>query len=366
MIHSFAMRSMLGLLSVVSLADGHAAADPVVLSFAFVGCNRLDGAGVKATSIASTANEAQLLRTFADVAALNPVPQLMILAGDIVKAKKAGTKDLESQLSAWQKLVHEQLPRTTRLVAFTGNHELLKPRSDSDATEIPNQPAYGYWQGRMGAYIAGSDGPDAGGADHLLNAETSLSYTFSSGRTLFIVLNTDSQIDSTTTGNVPLNWLAGKLAAAQRDPGIDHVFVMGHKPIVVPGKAPDDGVKTIRSAQGPGLYELLNQGSPGAPSKVRAYLAAHAHQWSFANDMPYAPATGGVPQIIAGNGGSPPEKSWPDGGHYFGYTLVQVTAGGRVTAQSYGRPIPQRKRYYLQAPPPPPATPQGAQLVLKP
>lgn len=361
-----AMCLLSGLLGTALLPSSvQAAPETIVLSFAFVGCNRLDKAGVKATGAASTANEAQLLRTLADVAGTQPAPQLMILAGDVVKAKKAGTKDLKDQLKAWQKLVKKQLPASTQLVAFTGNHELLMSAPGKDDTEIPNQPAYGTWQSRMTATIAGSDGPAAGGADKLLNDETGLSYTFKRGNTLFIVLNTDSQIDQQTIGNVPLNWLGAKLAAAQGDKSIDHVFVMGHKPIAVPGKQPDSGESNIRAAQGAGFYRLLNQAGPGgAPSKVRAYLAAHAHQWSYTGSLPPPLGPGNVAQIIAGNGGSPPEKSWVAGGNYFGYTLVSVLASGKVTAQSYGRTIPAT--YYQQKPAPSPATARGELRVLKP
>ncbi len=355
----------IGLLGSLLAPTLQAATDPVVLSFAFVGCNRLDKAGVKANQSASTANEAQLLRTFADVAATQPAPQLMILAGDVVRAKKPGTDDLADQLKAWQKLVKKQLPASTRLVAFTGNHELLMDAPDDKDTEIPNPPAYAYWQGQMKPYIAGSDGPAKGGDDHLLDDETSLSYTFRRGNALFVVLNTDSQIDATTVGNVPLAWLAGKLAAAQQDAGVAHVFVMGHKPIAVPGKVPDGGESNIRAAQGAAFYKLLNQGgADGAPTKVRAYLAAHAHQWSYTDSLPATAGPSSVPQIIAGNGGSPPEKSWVSSGNTFGYTLVSVMASGKVTAQNWGRPIP--KDYYRQTPAPAAATARGDPLVLKP
>lgn len=341
-----------------------AAPDPVVLSFAFVGCNRLDGNGVKSTGIKSSANEAQLLRTFKDVAALRPAPQLLILAGDVVKAKKPGTKVLGKQLEAWRKLVQGRLPSSTQLVAFTGNHELLMDAPDGSDTEVPNPPAYAYWSGAMQAFGAGSDGPPAGGDDGLLNDESRLSYTFRSGGTLFIVLDTDSQIDATTIGNVPLNWLAAKLAAAQQDGSVQHVFVMGHKPIVAPDKAADSGASNIRSAQGPAFYQLLNRGGPGtAPTKVRAYLAAHAHLWHYSSQLPLGSGSGTVPQIIAGNGGSPPETGWAASGNAFGYTLVSVTAAGRVTAQAYGRPIPSPYSLQDKAAK---ARPSGDLLVLKP
>ncbi|WP_156302878.1 hypothetical protein [Methylogaea oryzae] len=80
------------------------AAEPVALSFVFFGCNRLDKDGAEATDSKSTANVAQLLQSFQDIARLPRLPQYVFLAGDIVKAKKPGTDALAKQLSAWVKL----------------------------------------------------------------------------------------------------------------------------------------------------------------------------------------------------------------------------------------------------------------------
>ena len=55
---------------------------------------------------------------------------------------------------------------------------------------------------------------------------------------------------------------------------------------------------------------------------------------------------GKIPQIVAGNAGSPPDKNWRGDDAYFGYTLVAVTRGGAMTVQSFGRKIPVP--YYRQ------------------
>ena len=353
--------------SILFATSVFAADDPVVFSFAFFGCNRLDKAGVNATGLASTANAAQLLQDFKDVSDLKPSPQYLILAGDIVKGKKNGTKTLKKQLDAWVALVDKQLNPKTTLVVFTGNHELLTTATIAGKeVEVPNQPAYPYWQKNMHPYIAGMDGPPQGGPDQLLNDEARLSYTFQSGPYFFMVLNTDTQIDQTTSGDVPLNWIEAKLGAAQADPSVQHIFVMGHKPIAVPGKSIDDGASNIRRGQGQAFYALLNKpGAGGAASKVRAYLGAHAHLWNYQPKLSAPGFTGNVPQIIAGNGGSPPDKSWRDSDGYFGYTLVAVTQSGKVTAQSFGRAIPTPD-YFAQKPVPQPVTPRGSPYSLSP
>ena len=346
--------------------------DPVVFSFAYVGCNRLDKNGINAVAkenlpSPSTANVAQLLQTFKDVATLQPAPQYLILAGDIVKAKpkKPGTKNLKAQLDAWVKLVPKNYP--IPIVAFTGNHELLMSSNDADeeGAEVPNPPAYAYWQAHMRAYIRGSDGPPMGGPDKLLDDETRLSYTFRSGPYLFVVLNTDTQIDA-NDGAIALNWISTKLAAAQQDRSVQHVFVLGHKPVVAPGTVPpDSGASNIRASQGQAFYNLLN--APG--TKVRAYLSAHAHEWNYQPNLSALGLPGTIPQIIAGNGGSPPEGSWKKAKNpYFGYTRVSVTASGRVTAQSYGRLIPKPPLPYStqSKPSPKAATQQGATVTLYP
>jgi hypothetical protein len=346
----------------------HAAADPVVFSFVFVGCNRLDKAGADATGSLSTANAAQLLRDFKDISKLQPSPQYVILAGDIVKAKKKGTKTLKKQLDAWVALAGKRLDPKTTLLAFTGNHELLRSVTDAagEEVEVPNQPAYPYWQEQMKKFIGGKDGPPQAGPDQLVNDEARLSYTFQSGPYFFMVLNTDTQIDQTTSGDIPLNWIEAKLSAAQQDPSVRHIFVMGHKPIAVPGKSIDDGASNIRKSQGQAFYALLNKPAAGAASsKVRAYLSAHAHQWNYQPDLAGSGFAGKIPQIIAGNGGSPPDKTWRGPDAYFGYTLIAVTQSGTVSAQSFGRAIPAPD-YYAQKPAPLAATLRGSEQRLYP
>lgn len=274
---------------------GGKTADPVAFSFAFFGCNRLDKDGVDATGSVSTANVGQLLKSFQDIAGLPKLPQYLFLAGDIVKAKHPGTEVLAQQLSAWVELATDPkqnplIGKGVSIVAFTGNHELLVNKEDGNCkyAQCPNQQAYSYWPQFMAnnpahyGFIAGDNGPKQGGTDGLLNDESKLSYTFRSGNVLFVILNTDSQIDHDTIGDVPMDWLKQRLQAAQLDPGVRHVFVMGHKPLQSSDKGGDPGDRTIRPEQAEAFYALLdNPAGDGSPSKVRAFLAAHAHEWEL-------------------------------------------------------------------------------------
>lgn len=330
-----------------------AATDPVAFSFAFFGCNRLDGDGAKATGSLSTANVAQLRQSFQDIADSPQLPGYVFLAGDIVKAKKPGTEVLAAELAAWVELAADPkqnplLKKGVPIVAFTGNHELLVNKDDGQCkyAQCPNPPAYTYWPQFMEQnpahydFIAGDNGPKPGGADGLLNDESRLSYSFRSGDTLFVILNTDSQIDHDTIGDLPMHWLEQQLQAAQQDAAVKHVFVMGHKPLQSSDSGGDPGDRTIRPEEAEAFYALLNNpAGDGSPSKVRAFLAAHAHEWSYASMLTVGKVSGTVPQIVAGNGGSQPTYSWRGKGAYFGYTLVEITRNGVVTAKSYGRPI---------------------------
>jgi len=336
--------------------DTKPASDPVVYSFIFLGCNRLDSAGIAATKSKSSASVIQLQQDFTEIAALRPAPRFVFFAGDIVNGLTAGTLDLQKQLPSWVELVTKNNPlnlEATRMVAFTGNHELLKKTGRK--LEVPNQPAWAYWvsvmsPGKSSAktydFIGGNNGPVNTGTnpDRVLNDESRFSYTFQHGEYLFMILNTDTQVDATTDGNVPLNWVAAQLRKAQANPAGQHIFVMGHKPIV----SPDTDDVSIQPAQAAQLYALLNNpGGDGSPGKVRAYLSAHAHEWKYYPSLSLKNgAAGKIPQIVAGNAGSPPDKNWCGDDAYFGYTLVAVTRGGAITVQSFGRKIPVP--YYRQ------------------
>lgn len=102
----------------------------------------------------------------------------------------------------------------------------------------------------------------------------------------------------------------------------------------------------------PGNHEMLQQLSQQTP-KVKAYLCAHAHEWSAIQ----LGGAGGVWQVVAGNGGSPLEHSWnPPGGPFYGFTLVKLYTSGQVSVTSFQRPVPDP--YFAADPLPSPAQPQ--------
>jgi hypothetical protein len=105
---------------------------------------------------------------------------------------------------------------------------------------------------------------------------------------------------------------------------------------------------SIRPKQAAQLYALLDDpAGNGSPGKVRAYLSAHAHEWKYYPSLPLKDGVAGkIPQIVAGNAGSPPDKNWRGDDAYFGYTLIAVMRSGAMTVQSYGRKIPVP--YYRQ------------------
>ena len=131
----------------------HASSDSVLFSFAFFGCNRLDSAGQSNVRSNSTANTAQLLQSFKDIAATSPPPLLLFMAGDIVDAKRSGDKALKKQLGAWKTQFNDALPKPTQTWVFTGNHELLM-KDKKSGNEVPNPAAYTGWPQLMKDFIA--------------------------------------------------------------------------------------------------------------------------------------------------------------------------------------------------------------------
>jgi hypothetical protein len=234
---------------------------------------------------------------------------------------------LEAQLRAWQKL-WERIGGRARLVPMPGNHELLFWDNRASA-EIPDPPTGEAWSRLMAPWL-GTDGP-ALGVDGVRRDESRLSYTLRRGSSFYICVNTETWMGGLTeadTGKVPLGWVERKLAEAQADPSVEHIFVFGHKPVAaLPGN--QDPQPSIHAGQAPRFYALLN-----ATPKVRAYLCAHAHQWK----LDYPLGGGPVPEVVAGNAGSVADDVFKHG--YYGYTLVHVLESGDVTAESWGRPIP--------------------------
>ena len=71
----------------------------VAYSFAVIGCNRL--AAPESLGVVSTANVQQLNRTFADIAAMNPKPNILFFAGDLVFGYTNDSTALDRELKGW-------------------------------------------------------------------------------------------------------------------------------------------------------------------------------------------------------------------------------------------------------------------------
>lgn len=343
------------LLAVVLLWPGAASAsagdDPVRFTFAVVGCNRVEyedwkkDAAQRPNPNPSSANLNQLRQTFADLAALRPVPTHLFFTGDLVMNEADDTgATLKGQLDAWAQVYQRDpsgIARALTLVPMPGNHELLKfLEADSKANgarygvEVPNRPTDRVWVDWLKANaldtVAGN-GPtnrDPGNPDRLVNDQSKLTFSFDVDDVHFLVLNTDTANDQENTGWVAYHWTRRDIERAQANPKTRAIFVLGHKPLVMPIESSDDFGSVI-SPLNFWLQELFR-----STPKFRAYICAHAHQWELQRLR-------GVWQLVAGNGGSTLAPDWkPPGGPYFGFTLVRLHASGRVGVVDHRRPVP--------------------------
>ncbi|GMU57439.1 MAG: hypothetical protein AMXMBFR33_65850 [Candidatus Xenobia bacterium] len=315
--------------------------DPTAFSFVFFGCNRLGSSEVTSAN-PSTANLGQLEQDMTDILSLPHHPGWLFFLGDLVLNEEPGSAPLQSQLSAWVS-VYQAGPLATsdvQLCPITGNHEILVQTGKTEATELPNPATLPVWLSLMAPYIRGSNGPTtaAPNPDGLTYDQSQLSYTFQEGPVAFMMLNTDTFIDATTNSDIPLNWITDQLQALQADSSVEHIFVMGHRPIT----SPDEGNLGIRPQEAPQFKKLLED-----TPKVRAYLCAHAHLWESSK-------LGKLPQIISGNAGSPLEHKYKKKKHAnYGFTQVHIHKSGKVHVEAYGRPVPNP---YAAPPPQPKAT----------
>ena len=302
----------------------------VAYSFAVLGCNRVD---VPRPDDPSTANLPQLQRTLTDIAAMQPPPDFIFLTGDLVLGLTPDLATLRSQLEAWVQLYRAspagQNP-AIRLVALPGNHESQVPAGDNQCG-VSNPGAETVWLDVMAPYIAGDNGPKAGGPDQLQTDQSRLTYSFNFRDTHFVILNTDP-VGAPAT--VPVHWIADDLAVARQDRSIRHIFALGHKPAFTPSDATPDCSLDANPSGRNAFWDELNGAS------ATAYLVSHAHLYN--RSRPASPTEPGVTktwQVVAGNGGSPVDTMWAESGAtpYYGYTVVSVTNDGRTLLTGYGR-----------------------------
>lgn len=298
----------------------------IVSSFVFVGCNRVDRSdkGKPAATDASTANLAALKRIYEDITSLEYQPELFFFLGDLVLGESTLT-NLDEQLTAWVQLYENTTfskisTSGIELVAVPGNHEMLTYADHGvpEHDEWPLKGATAIWMKHMRPYIP-IDCEHVSGPDSLRNQAT---FSFVRNNIGFVVMNTDTYNAPTEAapygleGQIPLEWIEGKIKAFQANPMIKHVFVLGHKPYYVMGK-PETGHDGI--PDGPKLWPLLYQ------SRVAAMLSAHVHDYYREQ-----PNGDGTYQIIAGNAGSPGTAQ------FFGYTIINVLSDGTLELESKG------------------------------
>jgi hypothetical protein len=344
-------------------STGAGGGDAVESSFVYVGCNRLSKGDWDVAANPSSANLAQLTRTFSDVTLVAPAPAHFFFTGDLVLGLDPDVTVLSAQLDAWGSLYAADPSGISTKVPITplvGNHEMLaKQKVNGSKIELSNPPADPIWTKFLGGHGFGKyagNGPTATGAnpDALSDDQSQLTYSFDDAGVHYVLLNTDTwtttpdaATGSTQLGWIAMKWLTADLAAAQAKSSIAHIVVLGHKPIVSPV-----GLTTSDEIINPtftGALELLLD----TTDKVRGYFCAHAHLW----DARKLPGSRGVYQVIAGNGGSALEAGFAM--PFFGFTEVRFHASGKVGVIHHDRPVPVPYNQF----PAVPATAQPEQIV---
>jgi hypothetical protein len=317
-------------------------AHKVAYSFVFIGCNRVFK-GDKSVDNPSTANLAQLERSFTEIAALEPRPKFVVFTGDLVLGLTANLKELTIQLQAWVDVYrNSDLGRNSKiqLIALPGNHESLVGEKGS---QISNPGAEAVWLTVMQPFIAGNNGPGIGGPDNLQSDQSQLTYSFDFRDSHFVMLNTDP---FGAVATVPLNWLHQDLADAAGDSHLKHTFVMAHKQAFTPANANSEQALDSNPDLRNQFWDELNNAGVGY------YLVAHAHLWHESRPVSPLSMLQHTVQIIAGNGGSKPDPLWVASGEtfYYGFTVVQVLKNGEVVMKSYGRDF-DTTNYLAPSPP---------------
>ncbi len=314
--------------------------DPVSVSFAFFGCNRVEKDEVEAGKVTnpSTANRPELLANFRDIASVTPRPAFTVAGGDIVMnyVDDQG-QALRRQLDAWSKVVGKPKPS---VIAVAGNHELNRKVDKLKLGNPPTDPIWSQWVKRNGLVpVSNGPNPKLDKWDNLIDDQRSLSFSFNKNGVHFVLLNTDtrvSRVDPATgqpfIGWIPLAWVSNDIRRAQADPGVKTIIVMGHRNLIDPAQVKGDA--PIAKPAADALVSVF----ASAP-KVKLYVCAHVHAY----DVRKIEGTSAV-QLVCGNGGSKLEKDWsPDGGPFFGFSIVNVYRSGRVGWQSYQRPVPEKE-----------------------
>jgi hypothetical protein len=296
------------------------AGSDIRFSFAFAGCNRVDRGdqdNPMATN-ASSANVAVLKKIFSEVSAEEPKPEIFFFLGDLVYAESTKER-LNSQLDAWVRQYNdpafsEMSSSGIEMVAIPGNHEMLSwaDHGVPGHNEWPLKGATELWMKYMAEYMP-ADRDKVTGPDSEANQMT---FSFVRHNVGFVCMNTDTYNSPTEEnpwgieGIIPIDWIISKVQEYRKNPDIDHVFVLGHKPYYIDCR-PETGHQGL--PEGPELWPELKDAG------VVAMLSAHVHDYQRMQ-----PGDEGTYQVIAGNGGSSGEA------RFFGYTIINILVDGSV------------------------------------
>lgn len=305
------------------------------LSITFFGCNRLDQAQVEeqATWNPSSANTVQLRQTLAAFRSSTSKVDRSYVLGDFVNgyADDEG-KTLAKQLQAWSTLVRfAELPT---LIPVPGNHELNIKTAKGKFSSLATTSIWNDWFDRFVGPNFTVTGPQAGGADKLVDDQSRLHTVWKSGGLELITINTDAHVlgsdQSLPIARVAVEWLREQVRNADADPSVKCIIVAGHRNLIDGKTAKGDAPVDAEDVQK--LLAIFKESA-----KFRAYVCSHVHAY----DVTELPGQTGRFQIIVGNGGSKLEKEWkPEGGQSFGYGELDVTADG-VSWVAHLRPVPK-------------------------
>lgn len=303
------------------------ASDPVVFSVAVFGCNRLEKDDWDASRNPSSANLPQLRRNFDDIAALKPIPNLLIVAGDMVLGYADDQGEaVRSQLDAWiAEYRTSNLRGKTALVPVAGNHELNRKVGKEKLASKYTTAVWNQWLIQNHLMPLKPNGPKIGGPDEVADDQTRLNFSFDAGPLHFTVLNTDTRVANAEIARIPVSWAKKDIADAARRGKT--IFVVGHRNLVDPTTTTGDS--PINRKQAADLVTFIK-----AQDRVAGYLCAHVH----AHEILQIPGTKAF-QVVAGNGGSKLEDDWnPPEGRSFGFDVVSLHMSGSLTVEQYSRP----------------------------
>lgn len=295
--------------------------DPIDYSFVVVGCNRVDNSDTNSKTNPSTANLEQFNRTAADISMLNPKPDYLFFAGDMVFGYADDSLAFARQLIAWESL-YEASPLNNsgiKLVTIPGNHE------SQNASKVSIAYAENTFVRIFSPFILGNNGPNIGGEDSLITDQSRLTYSFNFKDAHFVILNTDAV---GRESRVPFNWISSDVSAAKAT-GIKHIFAIGHKPAFPYNyaKGGDNGLNIFEWNRDK-FWTILEN------NQADAMFSAHNHLYRRLKPNRTS-------MIIAGNGGSTLETTdVKNSEQYFGFTIVTILKSGKVIVKSMGRDVP--------------------------